>query len=263
MTNSGTIQGIKFALLGAAFALLAVTPALSGITFPSAAAASDSDGIHHSIATEGWHGTHAGVGTCPSQGFLANPGVEGQKQILNISWIAKNDEDSGIVGYWGLDHFRENLKVWSFPNGTLFAVKTYNGVFVTPQGAVTPGSTSSPPTGLVQGESSFGTITGGYVGTFTGTFAPGTHPKSGFIGIFDYGGKLSDVLLQIYGNGQVGDKSAYDWESAYFTGVAGFNQSHWGWSYELDPVFKSANSINQWCNYNPPDGGNSGDIYSP
>ncbi len=142
-------------------------------------------------------------------------------------------------------------------------MKVYSGVFVAPQSGVSPGSSADPPTGLVQGESSFGTIDGGYVATFSGTFAPATQPRAGYIGAFDYGGTLSDVLLQSYDKGQTGDMHPYDWTSAYFTGVSGFAQPHWGWSYQLDPIFISKNSINQWCNYNPADGGNSGDIFTP
>ncbi|HJU13279.1 MAG TPA: hypothetical protein VJ792_02350 [Candidatus Nitrosotalea sp.] len=242
-------------------ALLLATAGLAGTSLPAASASSDGDEHHH--ATHGLVAAHAWGGTCPSQEFLKGPGVAGQKQILNISWIGKNDEDSGLAGYWAMDYFKTDLKVWLLPNGTFYAEKTYHGVFVTPQGAVSPNSTSGPPTGHVQNFTSFGAITGGYVATFSGTFAPGTQHTSGPIGSFDYGGTMKDVLLQTYGNGQTGDAHAYDWTVTYFTGVTNFDQPHWGWSYKLDPIFESQNSVNEWCNYNPPDGGNSGDIYTP
>jgi hypothetical protein len=197
------------------------------------------------------------TGFCPSQSFLAPP-PKPRLLILSISWTIKNDEDSGISGYWALDHVTTTLKVWALPGGNFYALKTYTGVFSVPQGAISPGTAVG-----LENESAFGTIQGGYVATFTGQFTPGSQPTSGKIGTFDYGGTLSDVLLQTYGNGQVGDKHAYDWTTAYFTNVQNFAQPHWGWAYLLNSNFFSTNSINQWCNYNTPDGGNSGDILVP
>lgn len=253
--------GARFLAIAASAMLLAVAGILG--TGPQlASASSGGDGHHHE--NQGMEAVHAWGGTCPSQDFLKGPGVDGQKQILNISWIVKNDEDSGLAGYWAMDYFKTNLKVWVLPNGTFYAEKTYHGAFVTPQGAISPNSTSGPPSGHVQNFTSFGGIVGGYVATFSGTFSPGSHPTTGAIGSFDYGGTIKDVLLQTYGNGQTGDSpNAYDWTGTYFTGVANFDQPHWGWSYKLDPIFESQNSINQWCNYNPADGGNSGDIWAP
>jgi len=195
------------------------------------------------------------IGTCPSQSFLAPPSTEPRLLILSISWTIKNDEDSGISGYWALDHFTTTLKVWDIGGGNYYALKTYTGVFSTPQGAISPGSAAA-----AENESAFGTIQGGYVATFTGQFTPGSQPTTGSIGTKDYGGTLSDVLLGYYGNGQVGDTHPYDWTTAYFTNVQSFSENHWGWAYLLNPVFHSAASINQWCNYNSADGGNSGDI---
>lgn len=261
MTISEHLARRRFGTIIPAFAVAVLVATLGAGSYPAATAASD--GMHHIPDIAGWQGMHSGKGTCPSQGFLHGPGIEGQKMMLNVNWVGKNDEDSGLYGYWALDHFTENLKVWLLPNGTYYAEKTYDGVFIAPQGASSPGSTSGPPTGLVQNVTSFGSIAGGYAGTFSGTFAPGTQKTSGYIGTFDYGGTLADVLLQSYGNHQVGDRHAYDWESAYFAGGSQVNEYHWGWSYELDPIFTSAGSANQWCNYNAADGGNSGDIFAP
>lgn len=201
--------------------------------------------------------SHEKKNACPSQSFLSEPHSKGAKQILDISYTAKNDEDSGIGSYWALDHFTQHLKVWQLANGTFYALKTYDGIFVTPTGGLDPG------TGLhLQNESSFGEITGGYVATMTGTFTPGTNPTHGNIGTFNYGGTMTDVLLNGYGNGQVGAPNPYDWTSAYFSNTNNFDQTHWGWSYNLDPQFQSNTSVNQWCNYNEADGGNSGNIRS-
>jgi hypothetical protein len=193
---------------------------------------------------------------CPSQGFLDQPHLKGATAILDIKFIVKNDEDSGIGGYWALDHFNEHLKVWKLADGSFYALKTYDGIFAAPTGGLSPNATST------QTESAFGDIGGGYVGTFTGTFAPGNQPISGNIGTFNFGGTMSDILLKTYGNGQTGVVPTFDWTTAYFSGFNNFAEPHWGWSYTLDSEFQSSTSVNQWCNYNSADGGNSGDIRS-
>jgi hypothetical protein len=199
------------------------------------------------------------VGTCPGQGFLHGP--SGGQTVLNIAWKAKNDEDSGLKGYWALDYFVEHLTVWKLPDRSFYALKSYLGVFSTPQGAISPGSSGTQA--LAENSSAFGSIVGGYVATFTGTFNPGTQQVSGFIGTKDYGGTVTDILKGYYVAGQTGPIHTYSWTGAYFTSVDKFVQPHWGWAYQLSPVFRSATSINQWCNYNTVDGGNSGDIYAP
>src|SRR5574337_423220 len=151
--------------------------------------------IHHGI--QNFFETR-NVGTCPSQNFLVGPNIDGANKILDIKYTAQNDEDSGIDGYWALDHLVQHLKVWQLPNGTFYALKTYNGIFIVPQGGPNPAGLAHNQT-----ESAFGITTGGYVGTFTGTFTPGSQPTSGNIGIFNYGGTTSDVLLGTYGN-QIG-----------------------------------------------------------
>ncbi|CUR51829.1 exported protein of unknown function [Nitrosotalea devaniterrae] len=200
--------------------------------------------------------SHEKKNVCPSQSFLAEPHSKGAKQILDISYIAQNDEDSGIGGYWALDHFKEHLKVWQLANGTFYALKSYDGIFVTPAGGLDPGTGTH-----LQNESSFGEITGGYVSTMVGTFTPGANPTNGNIGTFNYGGTMTDILHNTYGS-QTGAPDAYDWTSAYFSNTGNFNEIHWGWSYKLDPEFQSSTSANQWCNYNVADGGNSGNIRS-
>lgn len=191
---------------------------------------------------------------CPSQSFLDEPHLKGATKILDITYTVKNDEDSGIGGYWALDHFKEHLKVWKLTDGSFYALKKYDGIFAVPTGGPNPADGSHTQT-----ESAFGKIYGGYVATFTGTFTPNTNPTSGNIGTFNFGGTMSDILLKTYAS-QTGAPNPYDWTVAYFSVVDNFDQPHWGWSYKLDPQFQSSTSINQWCNYNSADGGNSGDI---
>jgi hypothetical protein len=260
MPNAALKHGFKLGMLGVGTiaVLLAISLTLSGVHTMSASA--DNERQHTSNND---NGDHSQKNACPSQNFLNGPDKKSSTKILDISYTAKNDEDSGIVGYWGLDHFNEHLKVWQLTDGSFYALKTYNGLFVTPQGAL------SPQAGITQVESGFGNIVGGYTATFTGTFTPGTNPTSGNIGTFNYAGTTADVLKGTYGVGQTGATNAYDYTTSYFTnsasspGVDNFAQPHWGWQYKLDDSLRSATSSNVWCNYNAADGGNSGDIVLP
>ena len=205
------------------------------------------------------------IGTCPAQtgdkGFLSPPppspkGTPKPVMVLNIWWTIQNDEDSGLSGYWALDHDTTTLQVWQMPDGSFYALKKYTGVFSAPQTVIGPGTAAA-----ALSQSAFGTIQGGYMATFSGTFTPGSQPTSGYIGTKNYGGTITDVLTAA----NHGDSTPYDWIAAYFGGPSStaentFAQPHWGWAYLLDHNFVSSTSMNQWCNYNTTDGGNSGDI---
>jgi hypothetical protein len=199
------------------------------------------------------------IGSCPSQSFLSKTNVPAHSvKILSITWVAKNDEDSGLDGYWALDHYTSTLNVWyNAGTNSYYGIQTFKGVFEAPQGAVSPGSTTNP--GNIQSESVFGTLVGGIVFTFTGSFNGG---MQGNLGTMNYGGSISDVLLGYYGNGQTGDSSSYNPFSVYFSG--GTSQSpaepYWGFAYELNSIFHESSSVNQWCNYYS---GTTGDIYDP
>ena len=257
---NGAKHGFKLGILGAILVLLTMSPSLSGFHTVSAS----SEDINKSYTIHNHNDYHSGnQNTCPSQKFLDDPDQKGSTRILNISFLVKNDEDSGLVGYWGLDHMNEHLQVWKLTYGSFYALKTYDGSFVTPQGAL------SPQAGTTQVESGFGNIVGGYTSTFTGTFTPGTNPTSGKIGPFNNDGTTADVLKGTYGAGQTGAPTSYDWTTSYFTnsasspGVDNFAEPHWGWQYTLDDNLRSDGSSNVWCNYNAADGGNSGDIVLP
>jgi hypothetical protein len=228
--------------------LMGMMPGVAAFSSTSAAAASNA--------------STSKIGTCPSQAFLSTSNVpSGSAKILRIHWTVKNDEDSGFDGYWALDHYSSTLTVWYVRStNSYYGIQTFSGVFVSPEGAVSPGSTTNP--GNIESESIFGTLTGGIVFTFTGAFLGG---PQGNLGTMNYGGTVSDVLLGYYSNGQKGDSSAYNPILAYFSGGTTTNpaEPHWGFAYELNPIFHESNSLNQWCNYNTADGGSSGDIYVP
>ena len=176
--------------------------------------------------------------------FLNARGVPaGSKLVMNISMKVTNDEDSGLAGYWALDNFNKTVKVWQTPDGSFYALAMYEGTWQTFAGAL------SPQSGTVEPKDGCGTVEGGYVATFTATAFT---QHFGYIGKFDFGGTKADILLGTYEAGQTGSTTPYDWVSAYFTGVTGFDQPHWGWTYEYQNQ--------KWFNYADADGGTSGDI---
>ena len=175
----------------------------------------------------------------------------GSTLILNIQHGVQNDEDSAVGGgYWALDYYTVHLQVWQTGTNSFYAMKTYNGIFQTPQGADSPQTPSS-----MEQQSAYGSFQGGYVATFTATsFNPLNYPTKGDIGTFNYGGTTADVLK---GTSGTGDTSPFSFLSAYFPGSASFTQPTWGWVYSLDQQFQSSTSVNTWCNFST---GNFGNI---
>lgn len=177
---------------------------------------------------------------------------KGSALVLNINWVVINDEDSGLAGYWALDHYVKTLKVWLLPNGTWFGNSTYSGNFITPQGAISPGTNAA-----TEVESGYGTFKGCYAASWSGIFNPSGGPTSGSLGVKNYGGTTADVLKGTYGNGQVGPTSVFDWRTTYFPTNSGFTLWRWGWTYTLNPAFTPPATATTWNNFLS---GNSGDI---
>ena len=171
---------------------------------------------------------------------------QGAKQVMSISMNVINDEDSGMVGYWALDNYTKTVTVWQEPNGIYYANVTYSGTFTTYDGAL------SPQNGVKETQTVTGTFTGGYVATFTGTLNANMQ-LNGYIGSYNFGGTVTDILKGMYNNGQTGATNAYDWLTAYFGNSAlnSFTEASWGWTYQYE------NQI--WINTGAITG-NSGDI---
>ncbi len=148
---------------------------------------------------------------------------DGSVLVLNIKHKVVNDEDSGNVGYWALDNYNRQIKVWKLPDGTFYVRTKYEGKWKTFAGALSPGS------GAVQSKDASGGFKGGYTATFDATSVT---PTFGNIGTFDYGGTKADVLLGTYGAGQTGPTTPFSWSSTYFSGVSNFDYIHWGWTYK-------------------------------
>lgn len=192
--------------------------------------------------------TCAGVVT---QSQVAPP--PGYTQVINAVMTVRNDEDTGLIGYWALDNYTKHIQVWANPSGSQFYVAAfYHGTWQTFAGA------QSPDSGVTEVADGTGSISGGYVGTMTGAMLNSpTEPTMGTVGIYNFGGTESDILLGSYGNGQTGATNATDWLSFYFTPstIATFSfgdgGAEWGWQY-------TGNSVSgPWCNTGA---GTSGDI---
>ena len=152
----------------------------------------------------------------------------GSTLVVNVTYKVTNDEDSGNAGYWALDSYNKQLKVWQGPDKTTFyVVGRYTGTWQTFAGALSPGS------GVTQTRDASGPFEGGYVATFEfcGTINPGGYKANGNIGAFDLQGTKTDVLLGTYGAGQTGPPEPVSVLGLYFPGYQAFDYINWGWTY--------------------------------
>ena len=156
--------------------------------------------------------------------------------VVNVTQRIVNDADSGLAGYWAFDAYTRHIKVWQTAPGTFCAIVRYDGGFTTVAGH-SPQNTGTVAAGI-QGD-----FNGGYLATFTGTFAP-TRPTSGSLGRFDYACVLSaDHSVATCPGFQ-------DWTTFYFSSTNGWTENLWGWIYTTE-----ANGT--WLNAST---GNLGDI---
>jgi hypothetical protein len=176
---------------------------------------------------------------------------EASKVVINVKWTVINDEDSGLAGYWALDHYARSLTVYVMHNGTYAAFSNYKGVFVTPQGSISPGKSAATET-----ETGFGTMVGCKFATFNATSINSGTQLKGNLGVKNYGGTTADVLKGTYASPQTGDLTAFNWSTYYFTGVINYAEPRWSFTYTLNAIFSSA-PAKVWVNALS---GNSGDI---
>jgi len=181
------------------------------------------------------------AGSHPTFGTFVNAGdvPAGSKLVININYKVTNDEDSGNVGYWALDNYNKQVKVWQVPDGSYYTVAKYIGKWQTFAGALSPGI------GTPQTNDASGSMQGGYTATFD---APSCISAFGNLESKDFGGTEADVLLGTYGAGQTGP-TPYSFLGGYCNGYENFNLNNWGWKYS----YKNQT----WNNF---DYGTTGDI---
>jgi hypothetical protein len=142
--------------------------------------------------------------------------AQGQpKLVVNVTAKVVNDEDSGLCGYWALDHYNKQIQIWQLSSDTFLVKESYEGFWQTFAGAISPGAdcTTDTPT---EGTTAFGTFQGNLSFTVTGTFSPSKR-TDGFIGAFDFGGTQADILLGTYSK-QAGIPKFTDMVAFYIPG---------------------------------------------
>ncbi|MGA3289134.1 MAG: hypothetical protein ABSD42_02705 [Candidatus Bathyarchaeia archaeon] len=133
--------------------------------------------------------------------------------VVNVSWIVLNDEDYRWgAGCWALDNGMQSVQVWQLSTDNYVAIKTYNEMFYTPKGAI------SPVVGTVETKAGTGTMNAQYIVSIAGPLATGVQ-LTGCLGVKNYGGSISDILL---GTGAQGAPKGYSWLGQYFPSVTSF-----------------------------------------
>lgn len=147
--------------------------------------------------------------------------------VANVNQNFTNDADSKVGGgYWALDQYSKNMKVYDLGDGTYCLVAAYNGTFKT------FGGTSPQGTGTV-GAGVTGKQNGGYALYVTdATFSLGSFP---------------DVDLQ---GDESGNHNSFSTLGAFFSSYGSWAYIYWGWTY-------STCGNGTWGNV---DSGNFGDI---
>ncbi|MDA4129899.1 MAG: hypothetical protein OK457_03935 [Thaumarchaeota archaeon] len=198
------------------------------------------------LAAPGW-ATCTGGG-CPGPGrgqsqFLPPGPALGSVKVLNVVYTVTNDEDGGIYGYWALDSYVQHVQVWQQPDGTFFSTVAALGIFTTFAGAISPNSQTT-----TESKTASGIFLANYKSVFGATSFTS---KTGFLGTFNFGGTVSDILLGTYGNGngQTGDGAPVSVLPMFFSGISDFTNYASSWMYYCNGQTFSATSS-----------GNSGNI---
>lgn len=141
--------------------------------------------------------SHSGGHACATA-LKPPPPPDGARLVMSVTEKYTNWEDGGNVGYWALVDAAQRVKVWESSPGTYFLIAWYAGKWTTYAGVPSPNCSAEPGPGfglpLAQATGS-----GPYRTWVAFTFdAAGYTPRFGFLGTFDDGGTLADVLLGYY-----------------------------------------------------------------
>ena len=186
------------------FAVIAI--AVIGFSVSTSAMASTPN-QQHSAQPAVMNSQMSGVIKEITKGKVPHP-APGSTLMVNAVVKILNDEDSGYQGYWAIDNYTLNVKIWLEPNGTYFFAFLYRGTATTYAGVPAPGITGT--------ESGKGVAHySGYVaGFFTGAFSH-TMKTFGFLGTDNYGGSPS--MLGSYSSATA-PPNVTDWLGVYFQG---------------------------------------------
>lgn len=142
-----------------------------------------------------------------TKGKVPHP-APGSTLMVNAVVKIINDEDSGYQGYWAIDNYTLNIKIWKEPNGTFFFAFLYRGTATTYAGIPAPGTTG------VEKDKGVAHFAGYVAGLLSGTFSPKT-AAFGFLGMDNYSGSPS--LLGAYSTATAAPNSV-DWLANFTPG---------------------------------------------
>ena len=193
----------------------------------------------------------------PTTSYSAVVNFNPKVLVVNSSYTVRNDEDTGFTGYWALDNYVKNLKIWQTGPITYTVNAIYTGTWCTFAGAQSPQSGSTEP------KDGCGMLNGGYDAQLV-TYASfnSLAINNGNIGTFNYGGSKADIVKDTYSNQAGNLNSSFDWINYYFSGANEHNFTYnnngnaWSWTY--------ANSTYPgWDSWVNAGSGSSGDITTP
>lgn len=122
-----------------------------------------------------------------------------------------------------------SVQVWEISTNNWIAIKTYNELFYTPKGALSPNSGATVGTGaIVEPKDGYGTMNSQYTVTFTGALATGLQ-LTGFLGIKNYGGTVAIIMSGANNNAP----NYYSWLSQYFPSATSVAYKSDSWTYQL------------------------------
>ena len=164
--------------------------------------------------------------------------------VVNVSWIVINDLDFRWgSGCWALDSGMMAVQVWQLSGGSYVGIKTYNEMFYTPKGAL------SPVAGTVESKNGYGTMNAQYVVSFTGTLATGVK-LTGCLGVKNYGGTIA--MFGLNNNAP----NNYNWKSQYFPDATNVIYHSDSWIYKLcddkTAIARSLVETNAYQSYSTP-----------
>ena len=118
---------------------------------------------------------------------------------MNVSVNYVNWEDNGNVGYWALNKARQKVKVWQVAPGSFYLVAWYRGTWTTYAGVPSPNCSMEAGDSFgLPVEQAGGSGGRGAAGSRTASTPTAYTPKFGYLGTFDDGGTMADVLLGYY-----------------------------------------------------------------
>lgn len=185
-----------------------ITIAVAGLSLSTGAMAS-APSQQHSVQPAVMDSHMNGAIKQITKGRVPHP-ASGSTLMVNAVVKVVNDEDSGYQGYWAIDNYTLNVKIWQEPNGTFFFALLYRGTATTYAGVLAPGIS-----GTEQGKG-VAHFAGYVAGFFSGKFVP-SEATHGFLGTFSYSGSPS--LLGSYSTAKAPPNSI-DWLAVYSPGYS-------------------------------------------